>query len=706
MASSQPDSRAADIAASSPLLNHNDNDPAPVNVTTQPITASPVNSPPTSPSRRPTGPVPSSTRDPRRTSTVNTFATTQSRPDAENDSRPEYKRGRSSAKNYYDRLQKAFSPSTHDLKDYSAVPPQGTSRPYLHHQQRHRLWRKTVGEFLITFLLCVTYWAILFGYHFSTGLTKPHRRWFNALVTANALVLGVNLSNSLRSYAKMLRWRMLASKYRSLVKFDLILGCDSLWNVVKLLKHERSTKNRLPVNTMAQVYCIMWLIVQAGIALCVGIIGLTYNLDVSSSVVFTQTGNTSVVDLASLSTGAWLNDLAAINLYGIRGDNFLPYYSASLLYKDFGGSGTYLTDDQGHTRYFFIDSAANNAQETDVSFRYIDATASCASFSVTDGMYGNRSEITYTINGREANQTIFDPPGVAGLYAQGDTNSTCGDGCTSIVAFQAAIPPDQADAYYNSPIGYVIPNATLFHCNCTVTNVEDIYSIYNDKSAGSEYQIPVLIRRMLSGAYGWSDNPLNQDRYMYATYTATSEIGFSTVPTAMDVMNQIATFTISGIAAMDSDSGISREYIPDGMQPIPAQILRVKWWAAGTLLGIIPFIQFWTMLIVIALANKTIIKDDASISVARVYHSLLDKLDGKGCILDGDQLIEKLKNPRVAYAYNEVSSTMNHVDVYEDTSQLKLDRCFPEGEYDGTYHAYEDDAVECRDTGVDAYDYF
>ena len=705
MADSRPESQPTTPAVSSPLLNH-DGDSAPVNVTTQPNTASPVNSPSLSPSRQPTQPVPASTPGPGRTSTVNTFATTQSRPDAENNSRPEYRRGRSSAKNYYDRLYNAFSPSTHDLKEYSAVPLQGTSRPYLHHQQRHRLWRKTIGEFVITFLLCLTYWAILFGYHFSAGLTKSHRRWFNALVTANALVLGVNLSNSLRSYAKMLRWRMLASKYRSLLKFDLILGCDSLWNVVKLLKHERSNKNRLPINTMAQVYCVAWLIVQAGIALCVGIIGLTYSLDVSSSIVFTQKGNTSVVDLPSLSTGAWLNDLAAVNQYGLRGDNFLPYYSPSLLYKEFGGSGTYLTNDRGHTRYFFIDSAANNAQEQDVSFRYIDAIASCTAFPVTAGKYGNRSEITYTRNYEEVNQTIFDPPGVAGLYAQGDTNSTCGDGCTSVVVFQAAIPPEQADAYYNSPIGYVIPNATLFHCNCAVTDIKDIYSTYDDDSAGSDYQISALIRRMLSGAYGWSDNPLKEDRYMYAIYTATSEIGFSTIPAAMDVMNQIATFTISGIAAMDSDSGLNREYIADGQQPIPAQILRVKWWAAGTLLGIIPFVQFWTMLIVIGLANKTIIKDDASISVARVYHSLLDQLDGKGCILDGDQLIERLGNPRVAYAYDEVSSTMKHVDVYKETSQIKLDRCFPEGEYDGTRDPYRGDHAQLRGSGVDAYDYF
>ena len=499
---------------------------------------------------------------------------------------------------------------------------------------------------------------------------------------------------------------MLASTYRSLVKFDLILGCDSLWNVVKLLKHERSPKNWLPINTMAQVYCLMWLIVQAGIALCVGIIGLTYNLDVSSTIVFTQTGNTSVINLPTLSSGAWLNDLAAINTWGVRGDYTDAYESPDLLYSDFGGSGSYLTTDQGHTRYYFVDIAADDQTETDVSYRYIDATASCISFPVTAGTYGNSSQITYISGGEAVNQTIFAQPGVGGLYVQGDTNATCGDACASVVAFQAAVPPDQADAYDVPPYYVVIPHATRFECNCSVTNVKDTYSIDNDDLAGSEYQISPLIRRMLAGAYGWSDNPLKEDRYLYGTYTASNELSFTTIPTALEFSNTISTFTMQGIVAMDSQAGLPRQYIADGSQPIPAQILHVKWWAAGTLLAIIPFIQFWTMLVVIALANKTIIKDDANISVARVYHSLLGRLEGRGCILDGDQLIEALGNPRVAYAYSEGSSSMKHVDVYEENSQIRLDRCFPEGNYDGASKAHLGDHAQLRGNIVDAYKYF
>ena len=497
---------------------------------------------------------------------------------------------------------------------------------------------------------------------------------------------------------------MLASKYRSLSKFDLILGCDSLWNVVKLLKCERNQKNWLPINTMAQVYCIMWLIVQAGIALCVGIIGLTYGLDISDSIAFTQTGNTSVIDLSSLSTGAWLNDLAAINEYGIRGDSFTGYESDDLLYDDFAGADTYLYNNQGHTRYYFIDTDANNAEEFAFSTRFIDASASCTSFPVTTGMYGNRSEITYTSNGEDVNQTIFELPGVAGLYYQADTNSTCGVGCTDIVVFQAAIPPDQAEAYYNSPYTVVIPHATRFECTCSVTNVKD--TIYDSGLADAEYEISALIRKMLSGSYGWSDNPLKDNRYMYGHYAVTSEIGFTTVPSAQDVVNQIASYTMSGIAAMDSDFGLSRQYIADGRQPIPAQVLHVKWWAAYTLLGVIPLVQALTMAVVIKWANKTVIKDDSSISVARVYHSLLNNMKGGGCILDGDQLIESLENPRVAYGYKVVSNSMNHVDVYEESSEIKLDRRFPEGEYDGIRHADQGADAQLQGSVVDAYEYF
>lgn len=92
-------------------------------------------------------------------------------------------------------------------------------------------------------------------------ITVEQRRIFNSLVTAISLLLGVNLAASLRSYAKLLRWRMLAICYRPLETFDLVMGCDSLINVLKLVWKARDTKHKyLPSRT--QILCFLWLVVR------------------------------------------------------------------------------------------------------------------------------------------------------------------------------------------------------------------------------------------------------------------------------------------------------------------------------------------------------------------------------------------------------------------------------------------------------------
>ena len=178
-------------------------------------------------------------------------------------------------KNLFRKLHSAFSPSTHDVKEYLVDPP-NTVRPYDRRQQRHRLQRLVWMEWVLTFLLSAAYALILALYQRDDHIDKKHRRIFNSLVTGTALLLGVNISNSLRSYAKMIRWRFLASGYRSLKQFDLIMGCDSTVNVISLLRHGRCKDKRFPFNSKVQLYALAWLIVQMAIVVCVGIIGLAY----------------------------------------------------------------------------------------------------------------------------------------------------------------------------------------------------------------------------------------------------------------------------------------------------------------------------------------------------------------------------------------------------------------------------------------------
>ncbi len=258
---------------------------------------------------------------------------------------------------------------------------------------------------------------------------------FNSLVTGTALLLGVNINNSLRSYAKMIRWRLLASGYRSLKEFDLIMGCDSTFNVVSLLRHGRRKEKGFPLNSKVQLYALAWLIVQLAIVVCVGIVGLAYNLEISPTAVNTKIGLTSSVNLTSLSSGNYLSDLTASQAWGLRGLALNPPANDYSLDLKSAPDGSYLRDGQGHSRRYFVDYNPDNFQLNAVSERYIDSLVVCKRYRVTDGEYGDLGYYTYDVDGRAVNETTFDLPGPAGLYVTANANATtsCGPRCTKVV---------------------------------------------------------------------------------------------------------------------------------------------------------------------------------------------------------------------------------------------------------------------------------
>ncbi|RVX66497.1 hypothetical protein B0A52_09782 [Exophiala mesophila] len=226
------------------------------------------------------------------------------------------RRRHSSLSTIKNRMYSSVDPSLHSLiveKD-----PRGTAREYNHRRQRRRLLRLTVGEWFNTLVLCSTYFGILYAYTRELTISVQQRRVFNSLTTANSLLLGVNLAASLRSYAKLMRWRMLAAVYRPLEMFDLVMGCDSLINVIKLLFKARSERSRFwPSRT--QVYCVLWLLTHLAVTVLVGIIGLNYNLETSTKYVLLTKGTVSILSLDALLTDDYPASLAAVQNWGVRG---------------------------------------------------------------------------------------------------------------------------------------------------------------------------------------------------------------------------------------------------------------------------------------------------------------------------------------------------------------------------------------------------
>lgn len=173
-------------------------------------------------------------------------------------------------------LRAYADPSVYTVpQDYQA-PASGpvTVREYSRARQRIRLLLNSIAQRLMTLLLCVLAGVVLLGYARPAYLTSTKVRAFNALMTIVQIGISINLASSLRSYAKTLRWRILASSYRSLKEFDLILSCAEQTSVLKLFWQTRRRRHCY-IPTATQLACLVWLSINLASIVGVALLGLT-----------------------------------------------------------------------------------------------------------------------------------------------------------------------------------------------------------------------------------------------------------------------------------------------------------------------------------------------------------------------------------------------------------------------------------------------
>jgi hypothetical protein len=544
----------------------------------------------------------------------------------------------------------------------------------------------------MTVALSLAYALLLYGWSRRKTIDEWQKRSFNVLSTGLSLLLGLNLAGSLRSYAKLLRWRMLAATYRPLETFDLVLGCDSQINVLRLLWRARNSRYRyLPSRT--QIFCVVWLSVNLVMAGIVASIGLTYNLNTSDQFVLLKSGEISVLDISGLLSDNYLFDLSRLQTWGVTGTsrNQVDSFDYADVQQD-----SYETDGMGDARYWFLNLNPDGSQ-LDVSWRYVDATAMCTPYNVTDGIYGNQTHVIYDNGSEKVNQTFLAPSGPGGLSFATSTNSTCGKRCTEVIVFQAIPLPHDDFTQITTPM--------LFVCQNFLSKVVDItgatvppYGIISDELA-----------RMLAGAIGWSGIPLpTADSPMeYISYPEASTTGFLADPDEFDMADLIADFTIGALAALDDTTDGFQRTLGAGTTPSLAEYLKVDFWKAGALLITIPCVQFVMLFIVIHWANRAIIKDDSHLAAAKLYHSLFSRkgLADHGCVLRGEEIVENMGNPMVAYGWVE-HGEINHTDLFVMGDGMDTERNFKEGRYDGIARADFIDSGDTERRTVDACEYF
>ena len=108
------------------------------------------------------------------------------------------------------------------------------------------------------------------------GLSSWEKYTFNTLINGLLLILGIAFAAQFKQYCEMMRWRFLASSYRSLDEFDEVMGCDSWRSAIRLI-YKRSKKSWYP--NKSQVLAVTWVLIFSIFNVFAALLGLTYGLD-------------------------------------------------------------------------------------------------------------------------------------------------------------------------------------------------------------------------------------------------------------------------------------------------------------------------------------------------------------------------------------------------------------------------------------------
>ena len=546
-------------------------------------------------------------------------------------------------------------------------------------------------SWFITTVLCGLLAACLGAFANLLCMTNTQVKAFNSLIVLTSLFLGNNLTSALQEYAVMLRWRMLASKYRPLREFDLLMRCESLRKVMRLFWVARTPGKSWFWLNKTQCLCVLWLGGNMLTRVFVALLALAYTLE-TSKIPALRFGMISIADLSVIrdvwgaENPTFNSQLGTANLFGIQGqdylflnDTFPPGQGAVPSYGTPGTPTVYSNKEWTNMTYYFQDESLLSPSLTLLSRRNISAAATCKQLEVVDGGNGTDKFITYL---NEDNNPITLEVARAGPGAVtyiGVLNSTCGLRCTEVMAVQ-------------SSNGDTIPRPSFFKCNSSISTISAIDEYLFDGQSPDAFYMPNQQAQIIAGAIGWSAfNYTADDDYQYVRYSTESWWSPNEPADVGMISRRVMEFSIEAVAAMDYN-GPRRNV--RGWHPVIAQAVHVEWAWSVTLLGLIPLSQLLALLFVIAWANTVVIQDESNWSTARLLRPIVERLDDRGCLLTGREIAEELAEVKVKYGWREpdrdagsreevATPPVRHVDILEEREGLGNQGAMPPGHYDG-----------------------
>ena len=315
-----------------------------------------------------------------------------------------------------------------------------TTKWYNHRESRKFLLWTGFNRLVVTIILCILIILTLsgfqgFNHRKPRPLSKSDVRTFNAIILALSLALGFNMASSLKHYGLLLRWSILTKRFLDLQAFDLILGCENLTSVFKLLVLSFPGIDRIPPLKLpfqsphkppfwkqkvpwrgaryTWLVCLTWLLINVGAQALVATLSIFWPVDTLDDMPLT--GNISVADLETWHKDSFPLQLSSANLYGISASQYPVYNMTDALEGLDTMSSPFVLRGNGYYEYGLVDrNPADMNSDSVASSRTIQAMANCTQFSFNedDGKIVNgvvEASVRYTSNLHRCLSTDMKP---------------------------------------------------------------------------------------------------------------------------------------------------------------------------------------------------------------------------------------------------------------------------------------------------------
>ncbi len=493
---------------------------------------------------------------------------------------------------------------------------------------------------VLTLLFLGAYVATLLIYQAKQPVDRGHKLVFDTVATGLMLGLGLNFFEVLKDMAKIIRWRILSSRYFEVRDVDLILGWESLLKVFQMMIQ---AYRKPPVFLI----CLVWLLVNLAAQISVATLPLFASLrsGYNSSGITTSQGDVSVPKLdcfyRSNTTKCadkiqYQLDPAVAHTYGqlgtYRGQN-CSYQSTEDINNGPQTCPYFIRNDR---REFAVRYADSNPTDLANAYPYYGAerivtttATNCNKYlppgpSIANGPDGIASEFVWQFENSTGTYSLTIPRSSLAVrsttYIWNGTNlplsatwQTCGQRCVVLYALR-----DMFDG----------PNQfSIFQCHITVSPVSNATDPVHELSDGMARTAAASIA--LSGRWRIPCSNCSWDWRQFQLYQDGAEWAARVDDSPEDVGALMAQFAAAALATMAQRNPTT---IVPGHLPTLGYQTDLDWTYIGVLTGSIAAAHLLFVLLILWLARPVIVVDDSYLVMAQLLKGLVKTLP------EGDEL--------------------------------------------------------------------